>query len=87
VHLFLIRHKDEWGETMSKPQAEARSQVPREFPFGTISGIKETVWGCVLDVVFNLDDGRSQGLGTGRPQIEEGYRADCHGQSDDSSWS
>jgi hypothetical protein len=38
---FLIRHKDELSETISKPQEDARLQVPREFLLGRMSGTEE----------------------------------------------
>jgi hypothetical protein len=34
---FLIRHKDNLAETISKPQGDARLQVPREFLLGALA--------------------------------------------------
>jgi hypothetical protein len=56
VDSFLIRHKDEMAETISRLQADGRLQVPQEFVLGTINGIEEAVHGCTRDLVFNLDE-------------------------------
>jgi hypothetical protein len=57
VNSFLIRHKNELAEKISKLQEDACLQVPREFLLGTISGMEEAVQGRICDLVFNLDDG------------------------------
>jgi hypothetical protein len=56
VHSLLFQHNDEFAETISKPQEDARPQVRREFLHGTISGMEEAVQGCVRDLLFNLDE-------------------------------
>jgi hypothetical protein len=58
VDSFLIRHKDELAETISKPQEDARLQVSRELLLRTISPMEEAVQSCVRDLVFNLDEVR-----------------------------
>jgi hypothetical protein len=44
------------AEKISKPQEDARLQVSREFLFGTISGMEESVQRCVRDLVVDLDE-------------------------------
>jgi hypothetical protein len=56
VDSFLIRHKDDAVEAISKPQEDAHLQIPREFLPGPISGMEEAVQGCIRDLVFNLDE-------------------------------
>jgi hypothetical protein len=56
VDSFLIRHRDELADPISKPQEDARLQLLGEFLLGTISRVEEVVQGCVCDVIFNLDE-------------------------------
>jgi hypothetical protein len=58
VDSFLLRHKDDLVETVSKPQDNPCLQVPQEFLLGTISGMEEAVQDCVRDLVFSLDEVR-----------------------------
>jgi hypothetical protein len=53
-------------ETVSKPEENARLQVPQEFGLVTIIGMEEAVHVCVRDLVFNLDDERSRDFGEDR---------------------
>jgi hypothetical protein len=56
VDSFIIRHSAELTEQKSSPQEEPRFQVPRIFLEKTIRRIHETLQGCPLDLVFNLDE-------------------------------
>jgi hypothetical protein len=56
VNSFVVRHSDEVIETMSAPQEEQRSQVPRAFLERTIQDLHEYVQGCGAELVFNLDE-------------------------------
>jgi hypothetical protein len=72
VDSFLVRHKDELAETISKPQEEVRLQVPREFLLGRISRMEEAMQSCVRDLVFNLDEvGVGVGVGVGVSEWED----------------
>jgi hypothetical protein len=56
VDSFLLRDNDELAETISKPQEDARLQIPREFLLGTINEIEEVMQSCVCELVFNLNE-------------------------------
>jgi hypothetical protein len=43
------------ADTISKPQEDARLQVPRKFLLGTISGMKEAVHDFVHHLAFHLN--------------------------------
>jgi hypothetical protein len=53
---FVLRRADGIVQTKSSPQEEQRLQVPRAFLESTIHDLNEHVDGCVVELVFNLDD-------------------------------
>jgi hypothetical protein len=56
VESFITRQNGELTEKKSSPQEEPRLQVPQVFLEETIRTMHETLQGCPLDLVFNLDE-------------------------------
>jgi hypothetical protein len=56
VDSFILRHRDELGETKSTPQKDARLEVPRIFLNETVHCLRESVHGMKAKLVFNLNE-------------------------------
>jgi hypothetical protein len=56
VDSFILRHSAELTEKKSSTQEEPRLQVPRIFLEKTIRSMHETLEGCPVDLVFDLDE-------------------------------
>jgi hypothetical protein len=56
VNSFILCHPDEIIQTKSVLQEQQRLQVPRVFPERTVQNLNEHIQGCVVELVFNLDE-------------------------------
>jgi hypothetical protein len=56
VDSFILRHSAALTEKKSSRQEEPRFQVSRIFLMETICTMHETLQGCPVDLVFNLDE-------------------------------
>jgi hypothetical protein len=56
VNSFVLRYSDQIFKTKSTSQEQQRWQVPRMFLERTVQDLKEHVKGCMVQLVFNLDE-------------------------------
>jgi hypothetical protein len=56
LNSFVLRHSGDVVQTTSTQQEAQRSQVPRAFLERTIWNFNGHVQGCVVKLVFNLDE-------------------------------
>jgi hypothetical protein len=56
VYSFVLRHSDDVIQTESVPQEEQRLQVANAFVERTIQDLHDYLQGCVVELVFNLDE-------------------------------
>jgi hypothetical protein len=56
IDSFILRHRDELGETKSTPQEDTGLEVPPIFLDETVCCLGEYVHGMKAELVFNLDE-------------------------------
>jgi hypothetical protein len=56
VDSFILRHSEEFTEKKSSPQEEPPLQVPQIFLEEPIGSMHQTLQGCPVDLVFNLEE-------------------------------